>query len=615
MGEKAKVKETVSLYSKVWQLPTYRGIVLRLALMVIVSSFILSLFRLLGPSSNDFFVSYVHYFIFLGTTASLGSGLLFLVVRKKDSPLDARRTLGSVQFGTLLWFALACIGGLFDLILGVTYIEGKAWLVGLASSYLLSGFLINGLSDYHPIRNFIGAAMPQLVWIVSYFALRTISPTLPEITPLWYIVIPIILIVDSIAIWWIFRAVSKPFERDLGINGPDLLRAFGYDYLMENPTPMEKVLTQIGIKQDIPIEVIAVRDNNDSLYAAGVVLHIHPGPFRDIGSSDLPSAVISHIEQKHAIPAFVFHGACTHHQNLTNKEDFERIFQIIDEAITTLEAKEMLVGPLWEDSGKFKTWTLVAGKNAVVISTTAPAFTDDIALEVGNNAISQAKQQIPELDVIAVVDAHNSIDDDAVSVMPGDPEEQEYIEGVSRGLNNAWKESPSRLKLGIYSMHPENLGIEEGIGPGGIVTLAFISDEKKVGFVTVDGNNVCPGFREKVIDALKKVGYDAAEILTTDTHVVNAVSLSSRGYPPVGSQKPQPVIDSIVDSAKRALNEVRSVTVGITSRTVPDLCTFGERGFDTLTQNIVEAADIAKRIGLAAGGLAFLFSIFLSGFL
>ena len=91
--------------------------------------------------------------------------------------------------------------------------------------------------------------------------------------------------------------------------------------------------------------------------------------------------------------------------------------------------------------------------------------------------------------------------------------------------------------------------------------------------------------------------------------------MSSRGYPPVGSQKPDDVIDAIVASAIKVLDEVRPVTLGITSRIVTDLCTFGERGFDTLTQNIAEAADIAKKIGLGAGGLAFLFSIFIAGFL
>ena len=51
MGEQAKVKETVRLYSKVWQLPTYRGIVFRTIAMALVSSGLFAIFRVVreGP--------------------------------------------------------------------------------------------------------------------------------------------------------------------------------------------------------------------------------------------------------------------------------------------------------------------------------------------------------------------------------------------------------------------------------------------------------------------------------------------------------------------------------------------------------------------------------------
>ncbi|NIV68135.1 DUF2070 family protein, partial [Candidatus Bathyarchaeota archaeon] len=78
----------------------------------------------------------------------------------------------------------------------------------------------------------------------------------------------------------------------------------------------------------------------------------------------------------------------------------------------------------------------------------------------------------------------------------------------------------------------------EGIGPGGVIAVAFHLGEREMVLISIDGNNMEPGFREKAQSLLKAQGFDDAEIITTDTHVVNAISLSSRGYPPIGRNKP-----------------------------------------------------------------------------
>ncbi|MDH5687400.1 MAG: DUF2070 family protein, partial [Candidatus Bathyarchaeota archaeon] len=73
-----------------------------------------------------------------------------------------------------------------------------------------------------------------------------------------------------------------------------------------------------------------------------------------------------------------------------------------------------------------------------------------------------------------------------------------------------------------------------GIGPGGIsVTLVKVGDQR-VGYVTIDGNNMVSGLREEILTGLKAMGLDDGEILTTDTHVVNGVVKVDRGYHPVG---------------------------------------------------------------------------------
>jgi putative membrane protein len=166
--------------------------------------------------------------------------------------------------------------------------------------------------------------------------------------------------------------------------------------------------------------------------------------------------------------------------------------------------------------------------------------------------------------------------------------------------------------MGIHTVYPDNITRKEGIGPGGVTVIILKTAEKEMALVSVDGNNVQPGFREEVISILKTQGFDDAEITTTDTHVVNAISLSSKGYPPVGRNKPEETLEHIVIAATKARETVRPVSTGLGFGKVENIRTFGERGFDTLTQDVAEAAGIAKRVGIRLGGLAFLALILIS---
>ena len=611
MGERAKVKETVSLYSKVWQLPTYKGIVLRTIAMAVISAGFLSLLGVIEVGVEGAVQEFLAYTSVLLSTAFIGSGMMYVIVRKEGSPLDARRALGSAQFGLIFWFFLGSLGGLIDFILGAATFEANMWTLGLAMGYLVFAFLVTGLSDYHPLRNFIAALMPILVWFIAntLIAQLLVFPVL--LPPLWYLTIPILFVMDSLVVNYIFRAVSHPFERDLGINGPELLRAFGYDYLVENPEPMESLMTQISVVQNVPVELLVFK-NKESLVAVGVVLYVHPGPFRDIGSSGLPSAIMRHIKDKHGVQAFILHGNCTHHQNLTNKIDYDIVMKEIDRLIDDVQVHKKISGPHWSDKGKFKVWSLFAGKDVLAISTSAPEFTDDIALEVGREAAEAARKSVTDLRYVALSDAHNCIDDHAVSVMPGDPDSKIYVEAVREAISSTSSLPHEEFQVGIHQVIPENITSKEGMGPGGVVALVLKTGKSLAAIISVDGNNVKPGYREEIQDALRGEGFDVSEVTTTDTHVVNAISLSSKGYSPVGNIKPDIVLDAIKKAANAAKDDLQPASIGFGFGEAKGIRTFGEKGFDILTQDITEAYQIAKRKGLVMGGLAFLASIVLS---
>ena len=611
LGEKAKVKETVRLYTKVWQLPSYRQILSILVLLTTCTSLVASIVKLVTAATSDVIDLFVLYMVLLGVPIFLGTSLLYLIGKDEGSPLDARRTAGAVMFGLIFWYILGIIGVFLDGITAVNFFEIRFFMLGAGIAYFLFAFLVNGLSDHSLIRNMTGAVIPIALWLLLQNYLQTMNSALPQLGPYWYVSAAIIIIVPSLVVQYIYRAVSVPFERDLGINGPQLLRAFGHDYLANNPLPLEELLTKIATVQDVPIEIILFTDKSGPV-ACGVVEYIHPGPFRDIGSSDLPSVIMKHIHEKHKIPSFVLHGSCTHQQNLTTKKDYSKVLDEIDRLIEKTKTYDQISGPHWTDGGKFKVWTLFAGNDVVTISTSAPEFTDDIALEVGYDTANMVRKLVPSIGGVAIVDAHNCINDDAISVNKGDPEASDYVGTVSEAVFSNVNEARSSVEMGIFTVYTEDISPKEGMGPGGVTVIVLKTKEQEMALVSVDGNNVEPGFRERVISLLKAQGFDNVELTTTDTHVVNAISLSSRGYPPVGRNKPDETLEHIIIASTKARELIRPISVGFGFGKIENIRTFGERGFDTLTQDVAEAAGIAKKMGIRAGSIAFLILIFAS---
>jgi len=614
LGEKAKVKETVRLFEKVWQLPSFGGILaIMIAEVLIVSLIIVGLKMITNVLATPLFTLSI-YVTILGLSSFLGTCGLYLIVTDDGSPLDPRRTAGSVIFGNLIWFIMGLIGVLIDSTISVQFYEIRFWTVGASLGYLMYAFLVNALSDHRQARNFVAAGIPLTLWVILELLLAPLDEAVPVLSGLWFVTLPVILAIATIGVHYLYRSVSIPFERDLGINGPALLRAFGHDYLSGNPVPIDRLLTEISTTQDVPMEIILFRDsmNTSELIACGVIQYVHPGPFRDVGSSGLPSVIMEHVEEKYNVPTFVMHGTCTHQQNLTTKDDYQKVLDEIDRLIENTAGHSKISGPHWTDGQKFKVWTLFAGENVLVITTSAPDFTDDIALEVGYSAANMVRQRLPEIKGVAIVDAHNCINDHAISVVSGDPEAHEYVGSVSGAVFSNLNEPKSTVSVGVYQVYPSNISPTEGIGPGGISALSLIYNDNKFVLISVDGNNMESGFRERIISALKAQGYDEAEVVTTDTHVVNAISLSSKGYPPVGRIKPDETLDHILVASMKAREKAKSAEVGLGFGLVRGIRTLGEKGFDILTQDITEAAGIAKRVGIRIGVGSVLVAILLA---
>jgi len=74
MGEKAKVKETVRLYTKLWQLPSFGGIVSRLALAIVVVALIQAILKTATGLGMTTAFAFLEYSALYGGPVGIGIG-------------------------------------------------------------------------------------------------------------------------------------------------------------------------------------------------------------------------------------------------------------------------------------------------------------------------------------------------------------------------------------------------------------------------------------------------------------------------------------------------------------------------------------------------------------
>ena len=114
------------------------------------------------------------------------------------------------------------------------------------------------------------------------------------------------------------------------------------------------------------------------------------------------------------------------------------------------------------------------------------------------------------------------------------------------------------LRVGV-AWDPTDWTPAEGIGPLGVrvavVEVGAGEDGHRTVYCLVDGNNMDPGVREEL---LAVVDADAAEVMTTDTHVVNTVEASNQVGDAVDVADLAGVLDGLVAEATADLEPVEA---------------------------------------------------------
>jgi len=525
--------------------------------------------------------------ILLFSATQFGNYLTAHIFLRKDLILNHRRCSFLSLASNLFLLVFAFIASLTSTSFSNPNIWLKVALLGVYATLTLRFLVFSSVSSSSSLRIFISAIFQPSLFLI----LLSLIPLLFRgLQPHLFLYFPVAVATAFIGVYIFTASVDVMGMKTLGIPSIKIFKAFLADWTEGLEKPLEEILEQLGIEREVKVSMIAFR-TGERMKAAIVVPGIHPGPFRNVGSSAIPSLIQKALEEKLGCIVSVPHGISGHELDLSSQHQNQRVLKRIIEA-SEFGAFNPYATPtlsLRKDNATVN--CQIFGDCALLTLTLAPETMEDLPLEL-DDFITQKAKAIGVTGTI-VIDAHNSIQgpfnlEEAVSSIK---------EAVPSALDKAISLTQSRFEVGAAEIVMEHFGIKDGIGPGGICVVIVKVGDQKTAYVTLDGNNMVSGLREKMLSSLKELEVDCGEILTTDTHIVNAVVMADRGYRPVGE-----VIDhdKLIKHTKMAVTEalenIEPAAASWLQVNIHGVRTIGEQQIDDLSLMVDKAARKAKKI-------------------
>ncbi|NKQ39089.1 MAG: DUF2070 family protein [Methanosarcinales archaeon] len=372
-----------------------------------------------------------------------------------------------------------------------------------------------------------------------------------------------------------FRHTNIPMKKLFGVNTLTFIKSY-LSHVKDGSNDMEELFKNIGEYVTVPITVLNFKDMNGKNKATIIIPAIHPGPIGEIGSGNLPDK----IAEKFDGIVFVPHGTTTHDFNLTAASEIDKIIFAATVALdqmeyTTYATKSIRLkinntSVIGQRFGKFE-------RSIMMTVTHSPMPADDIDFSIGVLASANACNNGMQNAVL--IDAHNCTDGSPKIITPGSKVAYDIIEITTLLAKSLFDIKEDEIKIGVAAL-PPMYSRHEGMGPLGIRAIVMEVSNQKTAFVLIDGNNMIMGLREKIID---KLLVNEAEIMTTDTHVVNVKNSKNYIGMRIDSDELISIIQSVVNDA---INDLEPTEVGVATTFAKDVSIFGSYKTSEITSTL-----------------------------
>jgi len=409
------------------------------------------------------------------------------------------------------------------------------------------------------------------------------------IVPNDFLLLAVMCLLYSGAVWAVVNMVDRPWRRNLGVSGFDFLRGF-IGHIAEGSSELEEFFEDIGEEAIVPVTVLAFKRRDGTEKARFVLPMVHPGPMGEIGGGNLPERVAQEADGL----AFPPHATAGHDFNLVTTREVERLMAAARRAYDRIEYHEAASESHRSFTGEVSMLGQAFGDDALLVSTFSPGTADDVDYGVGLSTMAEARGA--GIDDVLLVDAHNCNDglegDDLGHVTPGSRRSFDLFNAASElgGVLTASPQYP--FELGV-AWDETDWDKTDGIGPLGIRVAVVAAGDQQTAYVLIDGNNMEPGLRDRIVETLD---VDAAEVMTTDTHLVNTVESVNQVGEAIPHETFIELIETLVDEARA---DLEPVTAGMASDRA-EVTIFGNDRTETLASH---ANAVIAMGGALAGAL------------
>ena len=495
---------------------------------------------------------------------------------------------------TMTWnrsalLALACT--VFSVIITLTAVLVSVRLVPLffaLSVGFISGIrlvVLVAISDYR-VPYMLPPALFQGVAGIAFGTLLFPSPFLfLSITLLIVFVLVFCLII------WL---IERPLHRAFNIRVLSFLNAF-IAHLTDGSKKMEDFFREIGEEVYVPqASLFFRRSGRDPVILT--VPNVHPGPMGDIGGGNLPKCL------QHAFGGVVMvpHGCATHDFNLVSEKEIEKIILAVRESEKDLHYSGTAARSERIQVGSVSLLVQKIGNSFLLVGTRSPLRTEDLDFNIGMVIMAEGHRVS---DTIVFVDAHNCMTDDMSPVHPATALAREYVSAGQAAFSRFGSYDLFPLRMGVSHIQVP-FGREEGFGDQGIQVMVLSAGGQKTAYVLFDGNNMQEGVREELRNCLLR-HVDDAEIMTSDSHVVNTVT----GNNPVGLRVPvSAIVPYVITGLAAAIADLADAEVAGSTAECERVVVFGSQRIAQLASTVNAMLSLIAPVSAALVLLAFILS-------
>jgi predicted neutral ceramidase superfamily lipid hydrolase len=554
----------------------------------------------------------IFYFLILFVMFLISSGvgvLISIFFYSKKAPIVGPPPRGwAIQMNSFFSLIIGCsflIGQILVIFVRNITFQEAFFILGTIVAYILAYVIYFSFTTVGKYGNLIlGLAQPVSVILLYSIFTAQISFT--------FFIRAIIFFCSSAFIFAIPYAremsqVSNIYKELTGIGGYPFIRAFVLSMMTEgNDYLIEDLFDTIGIESEVKIQYLTIRTSKSKkLKGLFVIPHLHFGPFKTCGSSDLPAQIYNLFNY---IPGItVYHTTNDHSQNLTTRKELNKVLNRIKDDVKKVESENFdneWVDTIKDVTRKISNSAKLIGTDIdnvpIMFVTRHPLPSDDIQYQIGEEirefAISNGYK-----DVI-IIDSHNSIIGDEILIKKDSIEGRDLI-NVAKSFLKSNKEDKNRQKNKIlYGVARDNLNEfseKDGIGAGGMVVHLFKNSitNQKTAFIHFDANNAYVDIRSYILNLLQNRGIERGELTTSDSHTV-ARQFTRRGYSPIGDKiKLEKILKKLENLIQEAEKNYEEVEFHYYASILDKIRIWGDpKYFDTIMNTLQECLKVSQRL-------------------